>query len=143
MSTSPADQWLNNADLRLSSAIATEWDDFIMELQGVGAALSNNKDTLLWTGGDTFGKISVKNIYVTLISTHDYQKERGWKVSFWKWKLQLKIKLFICPAATNGILTWDILQKKGREGPGMCILCKLSTEDINHLFIHCIFTQQV
>jgi hypothetical protein len=40
-------------------------------------------------------------------------------------------------------LTWDILQKKGWEGPSMCVLCKRSTEDINHLFIDCLFTKKV
>jgi hypothetical protein len=138
-----AEKWLNNADLRLSGTLASEWDCFVKELMGVGVSLFDFNDTLLWTGGDATGKISVKNIYSALISTQDLPKWRGWKVSIWKWKLQLKIKLFYGWRLQIGLLTWDILQKKGWEGPGICILCKLGTEDNNHLFLHCIFTQTV
>jgi hypothetical protein len=45
--------------------------------------------------------------------------------------------------AEQKILTWDILQQKGWEGPSLCILCKQSTEDINHLFLQCTFTKLV
>jgi len=61
----------------------------------------------------------------------------------WKWDLQLKIKLLVWLAKDQIFLTWDILQKKGWEGPSMCVLCKRSTEDINHLFIDCLFTKKV
>jgi ribonuclease HI len=35
------------------------------------------------------------------------------------------------------------LNKKGWEGPGLCILCKHNTEDIDHLFVHCSFSKAV
>jgi hypothetical protein len=38
-------------------------------LIGVGVSLHDTNDTLLWTGGDSSGIISVKNIYSALIST--------------------------------------------------------------------------
>jgi hypothetical protein len=46
-------------------------------------------------------------------------------------------------AAENNILTWDALQKKGREGLGFCYLWKHGSEDINHIFIHYTFLKTV
>jgi hypothetical protein len=57
-----------------------------------------------------------------------------WRRSIWKWKVQLKIKLFISLALEGKILTWDSLQKRGWEGPGRCPLCKMESETIFHLF---------
>jgi len=45
-------------------------------------------------------------------------------------------------ALEHKILTWDCLQKKGWEGPNLCVLCKNHTEDPNHLFIDCLFTKR-
>ena len=46
-------------------------------------------------------------------------------------------------AAENRILSWDVLQKKGWQGPDFCPLCKNDVEDIDHLFVQCSFTQTV
>jgi hypothetical protein len=45
--------------------------------------------------------------------------------------------------AENRILTWEVLQKKGWQGPGICPLCRNNNEDIDHLFVHCSFTHTV
>jgi ribonuclease HI len=55
----------------------------------------------------------------------------------------LKIKLFPWLAAANKILTWDNLIHRGWEGPNICLLCRLNSESVTHLFIDCTFTQQV
>jgi hypothetical protein len=64
-------------------------------------------------------------------------------VALWNWQIQLKIKLFLWLATNHKVLTWDSLQKKGWEGPGVCFLCKHDTEDIDHLLIHCTFSKAV
>jgi ribonuclease HI len=57
--------------------------------------------------------------------------------------IQLKIKLFIWMAAYDKILTWEALQRKGWEGPGVCKLCKCNSESTNHLLVHCPFIKVV
>jgi hypothetical protein len=103
---------------------------FRIALIGAGASIQDTKDELMWTGGDTSGSLTVKNAYMALISTQRFPSYGGWRYNIWKWDLQLKIKLFIWLAAENKILTWDILQQKGWEGPSRCQLCKHNTEDI-------------
>lgn len=43
----------------------------------------------------------------------------------------------------NSILTWDNMQRRGQVGPGMCILCQGESENINHIFIECIYTRRL
>jgi hypothetical protein len=62
---------------------------------------------------------------------------KGWKNKIWKWKVQLKKKLFIWMVVENKILTWQVLQGKGWQGPDQCPLCKADNEDVDHLLVHC------
>ena len=40
-------------------------------------------------------------------------------------------------------LTWDVLVKKGREGPGRCFLCKMDCESNFHIGVDCSFPHNV
>ena len=50
---------------------------------------------------------------------------------------QNKISCFIWLAVRLRILTWENLQKKGKQGPGICVLCKADEETVEHLFTKC------
>jgi hypothetical protein len=43
----------------------------------------------------------------------------------------------------NMILTWENLQRRGWQGPGICALCKKDLDTSQHLMLHCTFSQQV
>jgi len=43
----------------------------------------------------------------------------------------------------NKVLTWQVLQGKGWKGPSQCPFCKDDNEDVDHLLVHCSFTQSV
>jgi hypothetical protein len=136
--------WRSNADLGLTGNLADEWNNYTNELNGAGVTLhSNEEDTLLWTGGDKKGDLTVKNCYEAILSLQELSVRRGWQRQFWKWHLPLKVKLFFWLAFHNRILTWDMLQKKGLAGPSYCCLCCQKAEDTHHLFIDCMFTKSV
>ena len=61
----------------------------------------------------------------------------------WICHLLLKIKLFTWLVMENKILTGDNYQKRGDIGPNICHLSVQAKETINHLMIHCPFTQVV
>jgi hypothetical protein len=42
------------------------WEAFCRALCGAGVQLQDQDDTLLWTGGDSFDTLNVKNIYLDL-----------------------------------------------------------------------------
>ena len=58
-------------------------------------------------------------------------------------KCPLKTKFFYLFILSNKTLTWDVLVKKGREGPARCFLCKMDVEYHFHLGVDCSFTQSV
>jgi ribonuclease HI len=125
-------------------SLASEWTDYLSALNGEGITLAdNNKDILIWAGGDQSGAFTVKNVYDSLISIRSWPIRRGWKLDCWHWSIQLKITLFFLLATENRVLTWEVLLKKGWIGPSQCFLCRKNTEDNPHLFIHCVFTRRV
>jgi hypothetical protein len=123
--------------------LALEWDDFCKVLSGSGVQLQNKEDELMWTGGDKSGLISVKNVYTALTNKLWHHTIGGWRRHLWSWNIAQKIRLFTWLAIENKILTWDILQRKGWEGPSICQLCSSDSETVLHLFVKCSFTRQV
>ena len=44
---------------------------------------------------------------------------------------------------SNKALTWDVLRRKGREGPRRCFLCKEVEGSNFHLAVDCTYTRNV
>jgi hypothetical protein len=134
------DRWLHSSSLQLHDPLAKEWDAFASSLNSAGISLSNEQDTLLWAGGDGSGSLSVRNVYEALLHSQNFTAESPGLLKIWKWSLPLKILLFFWLCTKNRILTWEALRRRGWQGPGLCLLCKHNTEDLDHLMVHCSFT---
>jgi hypothetical protein len=137
------DDWIDSGSLSLFGLQAWEWNSFTSALKRSGITLSENPDCLVWAGGDSSGSITVKNLYSALLNQLSFEIDSSWVRQIWNWKIPLKIKLFTWLAGREKILTWEALRRRGREGPGICILCKRASEDVNHLLVHCDFTREV
>jgi len=107
--------WLSNSDLGFSRDIAAEWDLFRRALIDTGAILRNTEDDLMWIGGDNYRSPKVKNIYWAIISTKNIEKVGTWRQFIWKWKIQLKIKLFIWLAAKGKSLLGILYKQEDRK----------------------------
>jgi ribonuclease HI len=137
------DIWLNSGQLNLGGDAASDWDAFTQALRSAGISLSTTSDSIIWAGGDATGVTTVKNIYTALLQQLNFHADLRWFQRLWKWPIPLKIKKFIWLSAKGKTLTWDLLRKRGWEGPGICKLCNRSAEDIHHILIHCHFTRVV
>jgi hypothetical protein len=73
---------------------AVEWERYRKNLIGSGIKLVDRPDELKWTGGDSLGQISVKNVYLALSKKLWKFKTRKWRRKLWKWDCPLKIKKF-------------------------------------------------
>lgn len=104
---------------------------------------SQSVKLLIWAGGDASGNCSVKNLYAAILFQKPMTVDRSWRRQIWGWGIPLKLKLFIWLAGNGNILAWDALTRRGWEGPGICLLCRLSSEDVSHLLVHCHFTKEV
>jgi hypothetical protein len=136
--------WITSDEIGLIGDLALGWDVFCRALSGLGVKLQNKEDELMWNGGDKSRLIFVKNVYTTLTNKLWHQSIGGWRRHLWFWNIAQKIRLFTWLAIENKILTWDILQQKGWEGPSICQLCSSGDSDtVLHLFVKCSFTRQV
>ena len=106
----------------LMGTLATKWEQLCLALISDGVSVQDQDDTLMWIGGDTSGTLTVKNVYMALLSTQSFPRIDGWRQKLQKWEIQLKIKLFIWLAAEDKILNLDTLQQKGWVGPSRCQL---------------------
>jgi hypothetical protein len=129
--------WIKNGKLNLNSDATYEWDTYTYALRSKGISLTSDSNTIIWAGGDALRVISVKNIYTALLQQLNCDADLLWLHQLWKWPVPLKKKLFIWLSAKGKVLTWEILRKRGWEGPGICNFCKRSIEDIHHILIHC------
>jgi hypothetical protein len=50
----------------------------------------------------------------------------------------LETKTICVASVENKILTWENLQNRGWQGPGMCYLCRQQRETNNHIFVNCV-----
>ena len=103
--------------------------------------LSNEDDKLAWNLSKS-RRYSPKEGYVHLLDRSELEYSWWWKV-LWKLKCPIKAKIFCWFLFSNKALTWDVIVKKGREGPRRCPLCKLEDETNFHLGVTCPFTQSV
>jgi hypothetical protein len=136
--------WKDSEELELTWELSTKWLQFRWALQAAGVIVTGNEDELIWTGGNTSGVISVKNVYEALLSTQNLPLITSWRIQMWKWNIPQKIKRFLWLAVNNKILTWKNIQHRGWIGPERCHLCKKEEEeDCSHLFILCSFTTAI
>ena len=135
--------WVDAQFLNLNGALATEWKEYTYLLKNSGLCLNLDKDTLYWSKNLKSGHITAALAYSSSVHTNVSAHIPNWFKEVWHWKLPLKTILFSWLLMAERILTWDILQRRGFEGPGICSLCHDAGENINHLMINCPFTVQV
>ena len=46
-------------------------------------------------------------------------------------------------AIMNKVLTWEVVQRRAKQGSRICLLCREDEETTNHLFIKCSCAKQV
>ena len=118
------------------------WDGYLSNIRTSHVRLSNEADVLVWNQSKS-GKYSPKAGYLQSILDKNDVEITWWWHLIWKLKCPLKSKNFCWFLFSGKALTWDVLCRKGREGPGRCYLCKLEVESNFHLGVDCFFTRSV
>lgn len=127
----------------LPIGVAEEWSGYRLALLGVEIHLLEEPDRLVWDNNPLQRSVTASLAYDYLIGEKNEQEVNGVGLLIWNDIIPLKISCFICLLLHNKVLTWNILQKHGFRGPGVCRLCKQEGEEINHLFGSCAFFQLV
>jgi hypothetical protein len=99
----------------------------------------NLEDTISWTLTED-GQYTAASAYKAQFFGATISNFRR---SVWKTWAPPKVKFFAWLALQNRLWTADRLQKRGWPNNGNCPLCSRNAESIDHLLLHCRFTQRL
>jgi hypothetical protein len=85
--------WYTSDELELNGHLHAEWKSYRCALINNGVFLQERPDTLKWTGGDSSGQVSVKNVYLATKNMKWNFMIGGWRKAMWSWDCPLKINL--------------------------------------------------
>lgn len=113
----------------------SELYNVLAQLRGIVAA----EDNMVWKG-DSKGIFSVKSAYKEYNISNNQVGCCPWKM-IWKAKIPHKVACFTWLLAQEVVLTHDNLVKRGYQLTSRRYLCGEEEETINHLFLHCNWTE--
>jgi len=117
-------------------------DNYSRALERAHIHLNLQEDLLIWDV-DPGGSYSPKIGYIKLSVDEGNREEVWWWRKIWKLQCPPKVKLFMWCVLEKKVPTWDFLQKRNFQGPGWCVLCKMSNETCSHLFLNCPYILKV
>jgi hypothetical protein len=85
------------------------------------------------------GEYSAKLRYLVSMDEVD-PIEEWWHKKIWKIYFMSKCIIFLWLVLKERVLMWDRLQRSGKQGLGLCYLCKSEEEIDFHLFHNCPFS---
>ncbi len=101
--------------------------------------IGNDNDEIRWRWA-TSEVFSVKSVY-TFLQDGGVSGSRFGQV--WSTRIPLKVKIFLWLVLKKRVLTADNMAKRGWTGPGVCPMCEVESETVDHLFLGCPFSAQL
>ena len=109
--------WLRSNDLGLVENMdINAWNGYLSILKSIHIRFRNEDDVLVWNQAKS-GKYSPKGGYMHLILQQHEMETTWWWSMIWQLKCPLKSKKNCWFLFSGKALTWDILIKRGWEGP--------------------------
>ena len=143
--TSSSPVWIDEEDLSLPPHMRPRpiWASVIQNLTSKGIQRMGNKDKLVWSISKSTQPVRVKDIYTAMIDGLPVDTASMFPMPLWKVTCPLKSILFSWLVFSNRNLSWEVLQKKGWNGPGRCSMCLSDHETNVHMFFQCAHTLQI
>jgi len=129
--------WLDGVELALPLHLRSTWLSVSQELSLKGFRRRGNRDQLVWATNNSSQQVRVKDIYNRLITDPPLAVADVFPMSLWKVPGPLKCTLFTWLVYFNRNLSWEVLQRRGWNGPGRCALCLSDLESNSHMFFQC------
>ena len=101
-----------------------------------GIMLNDDLDIIIWTCDKQAGIFKASIVYEYILQYQSNVVPVWWYSRLWKAKVPQKVKCFIWLVIKHKVLSWDLLQCKGFQGPRRCIMCKHDGETTERLFCH-------
>lgn len=112
-----------------------------MQIRNVPDTLghSGSADELIWSLEKPAHLTTVKDLYAAL-SLGRPPTLPSFPLNFWKASCPIKMTLFSWLLFSNRNLSWEVLQRKGWQGPGRC---RNDAESNLHMFFQCGATSSI
>ena len=123
---------MNAEELGLVGDWAIAWNNYTNSLQRAHIQLFHAEDKLIWGKNEVGATYSAKQHYAIL---YRHELELG------KVKAPTKSQLFLWLVLKDKVLTWEMMRKRHKKGPGICILGQCSDESTTHLLLFCSYSQ--
>lgn len=95
---------------------------------------SISEDRLFWCG-NTIETFTVRNCHT--INTHNPTSNQGIWDSFWKSKLQERLKMFLWRVLSDVLPMKEVLSRRFEKKDYNCVVCGNNMETWMHLFMEC------
>lgn len=103
--------------------------------------LTRNQVELVWRMNKVGGNYIAKLGYSSL-QRPPFEYGKWWWGKLWKNNAPLKSKLFMWLVLNNNVLPCEMLIKRNKVGPRICMLYRKSEENTLHLFLNYFFSHQ-
>jgi hypothetical protein len=130
--------WLSVDQLGIDVYFVEVWNKYILELRNGHIRLKEDQDEFTWNKNKSARYYLAKLSYEVLSSIDD-QEESWWWPNIWKVRAPKKTKVFMWLLLMNMVPTWDLLQKKRKQCPDICILCRNSMKMYHTCLLSVIF----
>jgi len=134
--------WKNEAELFLPSHLHPLWQAAVNNFTGKGISQSGLKDELIWALEKSSPSYNVKDIYAAITNGHQ-QASPSFPHKLWEATCPLKMVLFSWLLFSDKNLTWEVIQRKGWQGPGRCQMCHSEVEKNAHMFFQCVASSSI
>lgn len=128
--------WKTDLQLALPPRLRPLWLSFTNRFTHSAFSQIGTKDALTWSIGNAIRPILVSSLYSAL-SPHVPLPSPSFPAKLWKAHCPLKSILFSWLLFSNKNLSWEVLQKKGWQGPSVCQFCSAAAESNYHMFFDC------
>jgi hypothetical protein len=105
-------KWKNVETLGLEGAQKDEWIKYTKGLVNARIELNDEKDSLLWSWDTKQGQVNAKLAYEVQVMEDTGVEPKLWYSEICKWKIPMKVRLFVWLLLEHKILTWDNLIKR-------------------------------
>eukprot|EP00253_Pinus_taeda_P025144 PITA_25144 len=130
-------------DLHLPAHLRPLWESVRSSLSVLPINRSERKDILAWKLPRNPLPVKVKDIYAALSQLSAPTTQPIYPPTLWKAACPTKMILLSWLIFWNRNLTWEVLQRKGWNGPGRCAFCRDAEETNLYMFFQCHSTQQI
>ncbi|XP_042482204.1 uncharacterized protein LOC122062621 [Macadamia integrifolia] len=133
------DRVIQNCKWNFPNCQSSTMSEIINSIMEIPLPQSDFEDRCVWSP-NTDGIFSTKSAWNTIRRKKD---SISWEALIWSKKLQPRISIFAWRIMHGKLPTDAAVMKRGIPMASRCDLCRSSSEDLDHILVHCQYAERV